>query len=167
MAMQPATLAELQTALQATITQALNERPTTGAIFQLMYNTGLRVREVLEVDRWQYNDDDTFTVQLEKREGTRVIPISQVPDAISDRFIDKVPFEMETYSAVNNTFKYSAPGIIFGNDTRRTTSHAFRYQFVKQLAQEGKTVAEIAAILGHVNQANTSKYMSDQILLGN
>lgn len=166
MAMVNATLAQLQSALQTVIAQAQSDRPTTAAIFQLMYNTGLRVREVLEVERWQSTDYDTFIVQLEKREGTREIAISQVPDAISDRYVYSQQYEYETYSAVNNTFKYYAPGLIFGNDTRRTTCHAFRYQFMKQLAADGQTTAQVAATMGHVNLANTARYIQDEIWLG-
>lgn len=166
MALYKATLQELQAALQQVIARASHERPTTAALFQLMYNTGLRVREVLEVERWQPNDDDTYTVQLEKREGTRIIQVAQVPELIEQQYASSIPFTMETYSAVNNTFKYHAPGLLFGSDTRRTTCHAFRYQFMKQLSEDGQTTAQIAATMGHLNLANTSRYIQDEIWLG-
>lgn len=166
MALQNATLQQLQAALLAVIEATSTDRPTTAAIFQLMYNTGLRVREVLEVDRWTATDDDQYAVQLEKREGVRLIPIQAVPELIEQQLASNIPFTMETYSSVNNTFKYYAPGLLFGNDTRRTTCHAFRYQYMKQLSQDGMSVAQVAQVMGHVNLANTARYISDDIWLG-
>lgn len=166
MALTIATLAELQAALQQIIAATTQARPTTAAIFQLMFNTGLRVREVLEVERWTANDDETYTVQLEKREGTRRIELYHIPESIEQQFASQVPFTLETYSSVNNTFKYYGIGILFGNDTRPTTCHAFRYQYIKQLSEDGLDTAQIAAIIGHVNTANTSRYITDPIYLG-
>ena len=165
MALTTATLQQLQAALTNLIDRTAVDRPSTAQLFQLMYNTGLRIREVLEVDRWQFTDEDDFIVHLEKREGTRRIPISKIPDALADRYIYQQPFVMETYSAVNNTFKYYGPGVLFGADGRPTTCHAFRYQYMKQLSEDGLTVTEIGAIMGHVNQANTANYIQAGIRL--
>ena len=166
MALTRVTLQELQHVLLKVIGAARYSRPTTGAIFQLLYDTGLRVREVLEVERWNANDDDTYTVQLEKQEGTRIIQVNDVPGLIEQRYADNTPFTMETYSAVNNMFKRYAPGLLFGNDVRRTTCHAFRYQFMKQLSENGMSTAQIAETMGHVNLANTARYITDEIWLG-
>lgn len=166
MALTPATLQELQAALLSVIDRASKDRPTTGQLFQFMYNTGLRVREVLEVDRWHESTPGQLTVQLEKREGTRSIDLEQIPEELRTRYIQHLPFELETYSAVNNTFKYHGPGILFGTDTRRTTCHSFRYQFMKQLSEDGLTVAQVGEVMGHVNPANTARYIMDEIRLG-
>lgn len=156
-------LEQLEETLSGVIQRAQNDRPTTAALFELMYNTGLRIREVIEVERWQPEDNDTYTVQLEKGEGTRIIQVAEVPALIEQQYASGLPFTMETYSAVNNTFKYYAPGILFGSDTRRTTLHAFRYRFMKRLEKNGATIPEIAAIMGHINQANTARYVTDII----
>lgn len=166
MALIQATLEQLNSALLATIAQAQDEHPTTGALFQLMYNTGLRVGEVLGVERWQDIDSDYFEVQLSKGETAREIAISLVPAQLIEYYHTKTPFDLQTYSSVNNTFKRNGPGLIFGSDSRRTTCHAFRYRFMKQLAAEGRTMAEIAVTMGHINFANTAAYIQSEIWLG-
>lgn len=166
MAMQLIDLSQLQAKLTELIERAGQDRPRTASLFQLMYNTGLRIREVLQVDRWTDTGTGFFAVHLEKGEGTREIAQAQVPASLLASYIGHLPFTLETYSAVNNTFKYYGPGLIFGDDTRPTTCHAFRYQYMKQLSADGLTVAQVAAIMGHMNQANTAKYIQDSIFSG-
>ncbi len=163
MPLQPITLAQLQAILQQCITATAQARPVTAAIFQLMYDTGLRINEVLDVTRWTATDDDFYVVQLEKGEGTRTFPVGIVPPLIEQNYASSTPYVYETYSAVNNTFKYYAPGVMFGNNQRPSTCHCFRYQYIKNLAQEGFSVSEISTIMGHVNPANTAQYIQDTI----
>lgn len=155
--------AQLKALLHALIEDVSEVRPVTGSIFALLISTGLRIREVLEVTRWRKDKHGDFAVQLEKKEGLRSIKRSSVPSSIWANFDAHLPFQMETYSAVNNTFKYYGPGLIFGEDTRRTTCHAFRYLYMKTLSADGFTVAQIAAKMGHINLNNTLGYIQADI----
>lgn len=154
---------DLQYQLRGCIERTHNERPVTANIFQTLYNTGLRVREVLEVERWRYDGSTGFMVQLEKGEAARFINQAALPTNLLPRYINQVPYKMETYSAVNNTFKYYGPVLFFGTDKRRTTSHAFRYAFIQAMYKAGKTIQEIAAEMGHMNEANTAAYATAAI----
>ncbi len=163
MAMQQLTLAQFTGILQKVVSQVEKEVPTTGAIFSLMYNTGLRANEALEPARWTEVSAGAFEVTLSKGEGTRKIAKELVPELIIQHYKQQRNFIFETYSSVNNTFKRYALGLLVNEDKRRTTSHAFRYRFMQQLASEGYSIAEIAAVMGHVNQANTAKYVGSRI----
>ena len=166
MALIRATLAQLQAELQKVIVSTQPDRPTTAAIFQLMYNTGLRVGEVLRVDRWAELGPDNYEVVLSKGEVSREVARALVPEELQLRYDNQKPFEFETYSSVNNTFKYYGSGILFGSDTRRTTCHAFRYRYMKQLSEEGRTIAQIAETMGHINFANSAAYVQSEIWMG-
>ena len=166
MALTKVTLPQLTEILNAVISAMETERPETQAIFRLMYNTGLRANEALEVDRWTVAGTDSFEVQLSKDEGTRIIPYSSVPDSIIENYKNKVQYIYQTYSSINNTFKRFAPGFIINEDTRRTTSHIMRYRYMQQLKADGLSIAEIAVVMGHINTANTAKYVSSDIYAG-
>lgn len=157
------TLEELEADLTALIEAGTERSPIIGALFQAMYNTGLRACEVLEVERWRDIDSEYFEVQLSKGEGSREIPIVSIPEILRDAYTAQVPFFLETYSAVNNLYKRTGPVLHFGENEKRTTMHAFRYRFIKMRAAEGRTVSEIAQEIKHVNLANTARYMLDRI----
>lgn len=159
------TTAELDEVLTTVVQRIDAEHPISGALFQLQKNTGLRVCEVQEVSRWTAGDAGTYTVQLSKREGTRIIDQHDVPELIRPYYDNRQPFTMQTYSSLNNSYKRNAPVLIFNSDERRTTSHAFRYLFAKQLYAVTESVSEVAAVLGHINQANTARYIFDDIYM--
>lgn len=158
--------AELGRLLAALIERVAQERPVTADIFQLLFNTGLRVNEVLEVERWQPVGQASFTVQLSKREETRQIHGSNIPAGILHHYVQQQPYYLETYSAVNNTFKHHTPGIVIRSKKKSTLLHAFRYYYIKQLYASGMTLAEVAEHMGHKVQASTAGYILAQVEVG-
>lgn len=156
-------LPELTTILQRVVAEAYSQNYAAGQIFDIMYQTGLRACEVLDKSRWTPDEFGGYTVQLSKGEDARTLPPEAVPVAAVARLNTAARFELETYASINNLFKKLAPVIYFNGDTRRTTLHCFRYHYLKTKAQEGGTVADIASFIGHKNNANTAKYINDQI----
>lgn len=154
---------QLADILAQVVSNIYNEHPTTGALFELQHNTGLRLCEVLEVDRWTRLESGEWLVQLSKREGKRTLPAAVVPEQLFKNYDTHRPFEMVTYSSANNSLKRWAPVFVFNSDQRRTTSHAFRYLYIKQLYQQLESVAAVAAVMGQVNPANTARYIFDDI----
>lgn len=157
---------ELGTLLRQVIAQVQHERPITADIFQLLYNTGLRINEVLEVERWVPLGPDFFEVQLSKREDTRTIPASSIPPGILDYYANQQPYYLETYSAVNNTFRRYTPGIVIERKKKTTLLHAFRYRYIKALHASGMSLADVAAAVGHKVQASTAGYILGQVWVG-
>ncbi len=160
------TTAQLDLILSNTVTEALTYRPETGRIFYVQYATGLRIREVLEVERWTAAGPDLYEVQVEKGSNNRTIDRHLLPAETQEHYDSQTPFPLQTYSAVNNCFKYYTPGLIFDNDKRRTTTHAFRYLYIKKLVAAGRSITEIAAEMGHENPANTAAYAVANIQSG-
>lgn len=157
---------ELGGILRTTIVGVGHERPVTAALLQLLYNTGLRINEVLEVERWQANGPDSFSVQLSKREETREIAASSVPDSILDHYTQQQPYILETYSAVNNAFRRHTPGLVIEKKKKTTLLHAFRYFYIKSIHASGLSLADVAAHMGHKVQASTAGYILGQVWAG-
>jgi integrase len=86
-----------------------------------------------------------------------------VPDLLQPFYDNQQPLKMQTYSSLNNSLKRNSPVFVFNSDTRRTTSHAFRYLFAKQAYAQLGSVTEVAQLLGHINEANTARYIFDKI----
>lgn len=156
---------QLDQVLTQVVQAVSREHPISGALFELQKNTGLRVCEVYEVERWEVTQAETYTVQLSKREGTRVINVSEVPEVLRLHYDYKKPLVMQTYSSLNNSLRRNCPVFVFNSDTRRTTSHAFRYLFAKRAFEELQSVAAVAELMGHLNQANTARYIFDKIYM--
>lgn len=161
--MKTLTLPELTTILLTVCSNVYRERPITGLIFTLLYRTGLRASEVLDVWRWSEVDAKTLEVKLSKREDSRLIPRALVPAELLPHLLGQVPFTMETYSSINNTFKYYAPGLVIESKKKRTTCHAFRYRYIKQLRADGQSVTAIAQHMGHKVEASTIGYIVAQV----
>lgn len=133
------------------------------AVFKTQYNTGLRVGEVIEVERWARVSDYEFSVQLSKGEGVRIIDDSEIEQVMVLAYESQKRLVMQTYSSLNNTLKRNGKPIIFGDLNRRSSTHAFRYRKFKRLAADGMSVNEIAAYMGHVSKMNTFAYVGEMI----
>lgn len=132
-------------------------------IMQLLYNTGLRINEALEVNRWSVKSAEVLSVQLSKGEGVRDIQLIEVPEGIRSNYINRKAYFFQTQSSMGNRFKKHFPVITFNGNDRRSSFHAFRYRKFKRLAADGMTTAQIAAYMGHVNLSNTARYIGDAI----
>lgn len=166
MALAQIELPELQTILSTAAELARREHPLAGEIFYQLYATGLRIAEVLETTRWEPQENGSFIVKLSKREGSRLIPAQDIRPMLAPYFTEHRPFEMQTYSSVNNSFKRNSPPLYFETFTKTTALHAYRYAFIKQLRANGLSINEIAVVMGHLGTAATSEYVIASIWRG-
>lgn len=159
-------LTELYTILDATQAEAATRWPTLAGIIEAVKNSGLRINEVLELDRWAQLDEFIWVVQLEKGESVRNILPSTLGPAFEEALLTGSWGAWVSYYAVNKLIRRAMPIIKFNGDVRPTTFHAWRYAYMKKLKEvDGLSNAEIQTIMGHLSLSSTILYLSDSIWL--
>ena len=112
-----------------------------------MYNTGLRIGEVIELERWSLFDSDNFSVFLEKNNGNRIIRKEILPTAFVDLLSNDIA--VKRYFSIRQLRYFIQHNGLFFHTTRGNkdiSSHIFRYRFIRELFINGYTYAEIKAI---------------------
>ncbi len=135
-------------------------------VFETLYNTGLRINELIDYSRIQLVDANTALVQTQKFSNPRVIQISSINQAYFENYVNNnLHHFIRSYSYYSS--KIIAYNNEFGNlfvEGKQITTYIFRHNFVKKLADSGHTVSEISAIIGERADKNTFGYIHSQIL---
>lgn len=156
---------ELDTILLNSISAYENGDPFCAAILETAYVTGLRMNEILEVNRWTVETELLFKVNLEKGDSIRKIDSAIIPRVLKDYYTVGASNPVYTYSAILWRLNKALPIITVNGDVRRSSAHLFRYNFIKKLHNEGFTPTEIKTIICHKSQGSTNQYIFDNLYL--
>jgi|SRR5690606_25689238 len=160
---------ELSEILDLTFDKDSFVHPWENLLSFCLYETGLRVNECIEAhSRWHIFESGAFwylEVNLSKGENTRVIQMPFEKLEYFMKFYDIRNYMFGTYSSYNHWLRKRLPIITVNSDVRRTTSHLYRYNFIKKLSIEGYTNAEIKNEIVHESQGSTDRYIYDKIYL--
>ncbi len=134
-------------------------------LFDSLYNTGLRVNELLEYSRVEIVDTNTVQVTTQKFSNPRLIEISDLnPIYFAHLAADTLNSILRSYSYYSNKF------VLFNSlfprltiKDKRITTHLFRHNYVKKLHDEGFSIAEISSIIGEREEKNTIGYIYSEI----
>lgn len=155
---------ELQVFCQAVIDNYEGIDPYAQAYYQLMFDTGLRVSEVAESNRWTVIDPNNYQVLIAKNNALRLIDKNLVPDLLRPYYDSGVGSDIYTYSALNWSAGKVFPFIRPIQNVRRSICHLYRYNYCRTLFDSGKTVEEIKEIIKHYSLAVTQEYVFDTLV---
>ena len=135
-------------------------------LFYNLYNTGLRFTEMTSKSRWEYVDPETYRVTTLKHSNPRRIAAADLSTQFKNS--QKLPGKLYPTCLYSTTslwlqraFHPLAPRI----KNKKVTTHIFRHNFIKRLAQEGIPVEEIKTITGEVDSKNVETYINSIIYL--
>jgi site-specific recombinase XerD len=142
------------------------------AIMELFFSTGLRVSELVSLDRDLDLSRDEFSVRG-KGEKVRVVFLSPAAKAAIKKYLDKrgdiddalfIQMGKASKNAKNLRItsrsverlvkKYATKAGI----TRKVTPHVIRHSFATDLLENGADLRSVQALLGHANIATTQVY---------
>ncbi len=134
-------------------------------LFDTLFNTGLRVNELLEYSRVEIIDTNTVQVTTQKFSNPRLIDISILnPIYFAHLASDTLKSILRSYSYYSNKF------VLFNSlyprlaiKDKRVTTHLFRHNFVKKLHDNGMSIPEISEIIGEREEKNTMGYIYSEI----
>jgi site-specific recombinase XerD len=134
-------------------------------LFQSLYNTGLRINELIEYSRLTQIDDNTILVSTEKFSNPRTINISLLNNIYSQAFTTNSLHKfIRSYSYYNSAFTNRL--LYFKNikiGEKQATTHLFRHNYIKKLYLNGFNCNQISAIIGERVVKNTQGYIDSII----
>ena len=135
-------------------------------LMQLLLITGIRPNEALLHDRWIYYSDALITLQPLKGNNIRQFRSIDLPP----QFVNSIQtnykyFQEYNYSMFRRQFErvYSFPNAYIKN--KQSGLYLFRHRYIKDLHQQGKSIAEIKSITGHVSDGAIYEYIFSDIVV--
>lgn len=134
-------------------------------LFESLYNTGLRINELIEYSRLNRIDSNTILVTTEKFSNPRPINDNLLNpiylNAFNTNTLNKFIRSYSFYnSAFTNRLLYYKNIKIGG---KQATTHLFRHNFIKKMYLNGFSCTQISAIIGERVEKNTQGYIDSVI----
>ncbi len=134
-------------------------------IFQLAYNTGIRISEALLPERWTYKRGEYIYLETLKWNKTREINIELIPENLLNKYINNTNDFYFTYDMLRHDMRKEFPKLIFNGNKNHSVCHAFRYNYIKRLAQEGMSADDLMIHIGHKKVTTTEYYINAPIFM--
>ena len=163
--MLPYSFQALQSDLQGFLYSIKRISATYHLAFRVQYVTGCRFNELRQISRFSIIDYANFSLQPQKGNNLRTLPISIIPP----EFISMIQAQ-DTYFAglTQSTASYYFRSFYFNkriyHDNKQLTTNLFRHHFCKALYNSGYTVSQIAYNLGERDQKNAENYIFSDLV---
>lgn len=132
--------------------------------FSVQYITGCRFNELRQISRFSIIDSSDFSLQPQKGNNLRTLPISIIPsEFLSMIQAQDTYFEGLTQSTASYYFRTFYYGKRIFHNNKQLTTNLFRHHFCKSLYNSGYTVSQIAYNLGERDQKNAENYIFSEL----
>jgi len=132
---------------------------------RVLYHSGLRIGEVLDLSRWTHQQHGTYFIQLNKGESIRLIEdYSEYPSIYQQYYEAERPLWF-SYSAANFRLKQVLPRLEWNSDSRRTVAHAFRYNVIRKLYDSTMSIEQVQDHIKHESLGSTALYILQETYL--
>ena len=163
--MYPYNLQSLQTDLQGFLNTIERISATYHLAFRVQYVTGCRFNELRQISRFSIIDSTDFSLQPQKGNNLRTLPISIIPP----EFISMIQAQDDYFQGLTqSTASYYFRTFYFGkrifHNNKQLTTNLFRHHFCKSLYNSGYTVSQIAYNLGERDQKNAENYIFSDLV---
>ena len=158
--MYPYDFQSLQKDLQGFLNTIERISPTYHLAFSVQYVTGCRFNELRQISRFSIIDSTDFSLQPQKGNNLRTLPISILPP----EFISMIQAQDDYFQGLTQstasyyfrTFYYNKR--IF-HDNKQLTTNLFRHHYCKYLYNAGYSISQIANNLGERDLKNAENYI--------
>lgn len=135
-------------------------------LFTNCYNTGLRINELLELNRWSLLENDIYLCNTEKGSNNRQFTSNELTELFKNSIIHGFNcYEYNSYSTVNRYFsRYLAVTGIY-HETKKMQLNLFRHNKAKLMHDLGFSDLEIKNYYGEVNIDNMRNYIYSELIL--
>ena len=163
--MYPYNFQSLQTYLQGFLNTIERISPTYHLAFSVQYVTGCRFNELRQISRFSIIDSTDFSLQPQKGNNLRTLPISMIPP----EFISMIQAQDDYFQGLTqSTASYYFRTFYFGkrifHNNKQLTTNLFRHHFCKALYNSGYTVSQIAYNLGERDKKNAENYIFSDLM---
>ncbi len=134
-------------------------------VFEMLYGTGIRISELLELRKRDINFYDATIKVCGKRDKERIIPLNQVLLDFLKKYVQlnsgeylvqtdkgEQGYKMLVYRIVNNILNQITT-------IERKSPHVLRHTFATHLLEKGADMNAVKELLGHTTLASTQVYL--------
>lgn len=164
------TIDEINTLLDIEITDSFSAR--NKAILELLYSSGLRISELINLEIKNIDFDDCIIRVFGKGSKERIVPmndyaINALKNYLENYRIDLLKNDINNYLFLNNhgkkmtrqgIFKMIKKECLLKNIKKNISPHTLRHTFATHLLQNGADLRVIQEILGHSDISTTQIY---------
>lgn len=158
--------------LMASIDLSSNEGHRNRAMMEMLYGSGLRVSELVNLHLSQIYPDEHYMVILGKGNKQRLVPLSPVSEEwfgywLQERSTWPLKPEAQDIAFVNRYGRPLTRAMVFtivrrlcaeAGITKTVSPHTLRHSFATHLLQNGADLRVIQQLLGHEDLATTEIY---------
>ncbi len=138
--------------------------PTLNFAFNLLYQTGCRAKESVNLDLWTINNNSTVTLKPLKFNNPRTFNLSDLPPDFSRWHSDQAEYLLWTsYRRIQylGTCMFGNYQIEIGN--KHSLLHLFRHNYIRKLLAAGNTIEQVQVQMGHTKINTTLEYSHTSI----
>ncbi len=156
------------------IETAKNEDPRLYTILEMMYSAGIRISEVVSLEKSMVLEDYGFLLIKGKGGKERMVPLTGVASKTLKKWVESKQSEAKEIGKSKYIFpsrdktKHITRNRVFqslkdvaiksGIEPSRVSPHVFRHSFASHMLGRGANLSLIQDILGHSSIANTQIY---------
>ena len=129
----------------------------------VLYNTGCRVQEPFDITRWSILNSSEVQLITLKYNVPRIINLIDLPDNFINKIYKQIDYSYYNSKSLAYDLKKELGKFIFNGNQRHTTSHAFRYNFIKRMNYIGWDISVIQQMIGHTKLETTEYYLNAEI----
>lgn len=132
------------------------------AVIEIMYNFGLRISEVLQINSSSVNSRNQIVIKGLKGSSNRLI----TPVMFSDYWQKVRLYNCKDHSSPGRFYYYRLfrklgfISLAAGNE-KNSVTHFFRHNFVTEIMKETENIEIAKELIGHKN-SNSTKYYDDE-----
>lgn len=168
------TIGEVEKLLNTIETKKDNESIRAKAMFELLYATGMRVSEVLNLKINDLNLEEGFVRVIGKRNKERIVPIGEPAILAIKEYLNFVRPSFLNKKDISNPYlflnqkggKLTRMGfwkilkryVKLAGIEKKITPHTFRHTFATHLLEGGANLRIVQELLGHSNISTTQIY---------
>jgi integrase/recombinase XerD len=142
------------------------------AILEVLYASGVRVTELVELPLSSLNRDDAFVTVFGKGSKERLVPLGGPAQRALERYLREVRPSLEQGNGAGRVFlnvrgrplsresvwKLVRDSAVRAGITKKVSPHTLRHTFATHLVEGGADLVAVQELLGHVDISTTQIY---------
>lgn len=132
--------------------------------FELLFETGIRVNEAKELNRWSKINNNKYRLQPQKENTYRYFTANQIPKILQSSIEDQTNYfakmSLDHYRYVMLNY---LKGWNWRIGKKGVSTHLFRHNYVKQKIRNGVSVIDLKVEMGLLSSSTVSMYLNSII----
>lgn len=129
-------------------------------LFLLLYSTGVRINEAINLNLWQLINADVVQLNGLKGANPRYFNLIDLPFEVQRYFIDS--YNVFRFTSYTNLVRYLNRALqfkVYYQSSKSINFHMFRHNYIRKLYAKTKNIDTVLQELGKTVQSDISTYL--------